>query len=318
MNTRSKNFSKHFIGVSATMLIVALMVLPAMSTANKAPPSAAVATVNIGTAGNFVILAKSGITTTGTTAITGDIGVSPIAAGAMTGFGLVMDGTNTFATSTLVTGKVYAANYAAPTPAMLGTAVLDMEAAYTDAIGRTGATALGAGGQIGGLTLSAGLYNYGGVITLTGDVTLSGSSTDVWIFQMSGGFTVAAAARVVLTGGAQAKNVFWAVPGVASMGAGSIVNGIILSATGITMTAGAVLNGRALAQTAVTLISNTISMPADVKEEPDPTDDNDDVADDNDDDSSSESKIDGFPILASSIVLLGTVGLILHLKRKNY
>jgi len=117
------------------------------------------ATVNLGSAGNFVILAKSGISTTGSTAITGDIGVSPITATAITGFGLIMDSSNTFSTSALVTGKVYAADYAAPPPATMTTAINDMETAYTDAAGRTSPTAteLGAG-NIGGMTLAPGLY----------------------------------------------------------------------------------------------------------------------------------------------------------------
>src|SRR5450759_1005553 len=92
--------------------------------------------VNLGTAGDFVILAKTAVSTTGTTAITGDIGLSPAAASFITGFGLVMDATGTFSTSVpliLVTGKVYASDYTPPTPAKMTTAVSDMEAAYTDA-----------------------------------------------------------------------------------------------------------------------------------------------------------------------------------------
>src|SRR5450759_900613 len=118
--------------------------------------------VNLRTAGNFVILAKSGISTTGTTAITGDIGVSPIDATAITGFGLVMDASGTFSTSvplTLVTGKVYAADYAAPTPANLTTAVSDMETAYTKAAGRTATSATTTnvgGGTLTDLTLAPG------------------------------------------------------------------------------------------------------------------------------------------------------------------
>ena len=92
--------------------------------------------VNLGTAGNYVILTKTGISTTVGTSITGDIGVSPCAASCITGFGLILDGSGTFSTSPMVNGKVYAADYANPTPANLGTAVLNMQAAYTDAAGR--------------------------------------------------------------------------------------------------------------------------------------------------------------------------------------
>ena len=113
-----------------------------------------------------MILAKSGISTTGATDITGNIGVSPITATAITGFGLVMDSSGMFSTSSLVDGKVYAPDYAAPTPVTMTTAISDMETAYTDAAGRTlpDATELGAG-NIGGLTITPGTYKWGtGVI----------------------------------------------------------------------------------------------------------------------------------------------------------
>jgi hypothetical protein len=120
---------------------------------------AAQAPVNLGAAGNFVILAKAGISTVPTSVITGDIGVSPIGSSAITGFALNLTAGSAFATSAQVSGKVYAPAYAAPTPANLITAIGDMQTAYTDAAGRTipDFTELGAG-QIGGLTLVPGLY----------------------------------------------------------------------------------------------------------------------------------------------------------------
>src|SRR5580692_3756414 len=119
------------------------------------------APVNLGTASNFVILSKSGISTTGTTSIVGNIGVSPISSTAITGFGLIRDASNQFSTSHLVTGKVYAANYAVPTPAKMTTAIHDMQTAYTNAAGRSNplATEVGAG-NIGGMTLPPGLYKW--------------------------------------------------------------------------------------------------------------------------------------------------------------
>lgn len=78
--------------------------------------------VELGTAANYVLLAKSGISTTGTTDILGDIAVSPIDSNALTGFNLIMDGSGTFATSSLVTGKLFAADFAPDTPAVLTTA----------------------------------------------------------------------------------------------------------------------------------------------------------------------------------------------------
>ena len=114
--------------------------------------------VNLGLAGSYTILTESGISTTGSTLITGDIGVSPIAATAITGFGLTLDASNQFSTSTQVVGKVYAADYSPPTSANLTTAVSDMQIAYTDAAERTlpDATELGSG-EIGGMTIVPGL-----------------------------------------------------------------------------------------------------------------------------------------------------------------
>ncbi len=227
------------------------------SSAAKVKP--ALAAVNLRSAGNFVILSKAGISTTGTTSIVGDIGVSPIAATAITGFGLILDPSGTFSRSALVTGLVYAASYAAPTPITLTKAVGDMQTAYADAAGRTNprATELGSG-NLGGLTIVPGLYKWSSAVTIPTDVTLSGSSTDVWIFQIAQTLNISSGKQVILTGGARAENVFWQVAGATTLGTTSVFNGNILDATNIAMKAGARLNGKALAQTAVTLIANTI------------------------------------------------------------
>ena len=220
------------------------------------------AAVGLGTSGNFVILAESGISTaTATTAITGDIGVSPIASTAITGFGLVLDGSGTFSTSTLVAGRVYAADYAAPTPTMLTTAVGDMVTAYNDAAGRTTPdfTDLGAG-DITSLTLVPGLYKWNTGLTVgAAGVTISGAANDVWIFQVSGTLTLASNAIVTLSGGAQASNIFWQVAGSVTIGSSAAMKGVILCATLIAMNTGATLEGRALSQTAVTLDSNSVT-----------------------------------------------------------
>jgi hypothetical protein len=218
--------------------------------------------VNLATAGNYEILAESGITTTpGTqnTNITGDIAVSPIAATSMTGFGLVMDSSGQFSRSSLVNGKVWAANYAAPTPATLTTAVNDMYAAYTTANAQLpSVTDLGAG-SIDGMTLAPGVYKWNSGVNIPNNVTLSGNSTAVWIFQISGVLSTGAGSQVILTGGAQAQNVYWVVAGNTALGANSNFNGNILDATYIALDNGATLNGKALAQTAVTLIGDTLS-----------------------------------------------------------
>ncbi len=222
------------------------------------------APVLLGTAGDFVILAKSGISTTGTTAVVGDIGVSPAAASFITGFGLIADSTNTFSTSSLVTGKVYAADYTPPAPAKMTTAVSDMQTAFTDAAGRSlpDFTELHAG-DISGRTLVPGLYKWGTGVLVTGaGVTLAGGANDVWIFQIAQNLTVSNSAIVTLSGGAQAKNIFWQVSGQASLGTAADFKGIILSQTLISLNTGAVMTGRALSQTAVTLNANAVTKPA--------------------------------------------------------
>ena len=222
------------------------------------------APVDLGTAGNFVILAKSGISTTGTTAVTGDLGVSPAAATYITGFGLIMDASNVFSTSSLVTGNIYAADYTPPTPSNLTTAVSDMETAFTDAAGRSlpDYTELYAG-DISGQILVPGLYKWGtGVLITSVGVTLSGGANDVWIFQIAQNLTVSNSAIITLSGGAQAKNIFWQVSGQATLGTAADFKGIILSQTLISLNTGAKVSGRLLAQTAVTLNAATVTQPA--------------------------------------------------------
>jgi len=227
-------------------------------TGTTAALAAGPAPVDLGTAGHFVILSKAGISTTGTTKITGDIGVSPIAATAITGFGLVLDSSRAFSRSTLVTGKVYAADYVVPTPSKLTAAVGAMETAYRSAAGQTATvTELGAG-NIGGLTLAPGVYKWGTGVTIPTDVTLAGGMDDVWIFQIAGTLNISSAKKVILASGAQAKNIFWQVAGATTLGTNSMFSGTILAKTNIALQTGAVLNGRALAQTAVTLDANTV------------------------------------------------------------
>ncbi|MBU4138769.1 MAG: DUF3494 domain-containing protein [Euryarchaeota archaeon] len=248
MNKES-NIFKNIISVLLTLLILGV----AAGTA-----SAAQLPVNLGTADNFVILSKSGITNVPTSAITGNIGTSPITGAAITGLD----------DCSQVTGTIYTVNAAGPAcrvvnPALLTTAVLDMQTAYTDAAGRTlpDATELGAG-NIGGMTLTPGLYKWSTGVTIPTDVTISGSSTDVWIFQIAGTLDIASAKQVILSGGAQAKNIYWQVAGATTLGTTSVFNGNILAKTNIAIQTGATLNGRALAQTAVTLDANAVTSPS--------------------------------------------------------
>ena len=212
----------------------------------------------------YVILAKTGISTTGTTAVTGDLGLSPAAATFITGFSLVPDATACFSKSTYVTGNIFAANYntgGCTTPTLLTTAVLDMQTAYTDTAGRApDFTEIGAG-NIGGMTLPPGTYKWGSGLLIPTDVTLSGTANDTWIFQIAGGITQASGAKVILAGGALPKNIFWQAADVVSIGTTAHMEGVILAQTAITLKTGATANSRLLAQSAVTLQANTVTQP---------------------------------------------------------
>ncbi len=216
--------------------------------------------VELGTSGNYVILAKTAITNTPTSAIEGDLGISPAAESFITGYGLT-DATG-YATSPQINGRVYAADMVSPTSSNLTVAVENMITAYNDAAGRPSPDFVELGtGNIGGKTLAPGLYNWTSSVTIPTDVTISGGPNDVWIFQIAGNLNLNAGVKINLAGGAQAKNIFWQVAGNAILGTTSHFEGIVLSMTGITFQTGASFNERALAQTAVILDANTITQP---------------------------------------------------------
>jgi hypothetical protein len=238
------------------------MLAAGTSAASAAPEAAEVtfaaqAPVSLGSADGFAILSKSGVTDVFRSEITGDVGSSPITGAAI---GLMC---------TEVNGTIYTVNAAGPLPCRvidpthLTSAVGAMEAAYNDAAGRTTPDVVNLGaGEIGGLTLAPGLYKWTSNVSISDDVTLAGGPNDVWIFQIAGTLREAAAKNVTLTGGAQAKNVFWQTAGAVTIGTTAHFEGTILSQTMIAMRTHASINGRLLAQTAVTLQMNTIVKPA--------------------------------------------------------
>jgi hypothetical protein len=217
--------------------------------------------VNLASAGNYVILASTGISTTGTTAITGDLGVSPVAASYITGFGLILPAGSSYSTSSLVTGKVYASDYAVPTPSILTTAVGDMGAAYNNASGRINPDHLNSPpAAINGPTsLSAGLYKWTTPLSLSATITLTGTSTSVFVFQIGQTLKFNANTNIILSGGVLPKNVIWVSAGQVTLEGGAIVKGVILGKTAVVFKSGATLNGCVLAQTGVTLIANTLT-----------------------------------------------------------
>ncbi|KZP10298.1 fungal antifreeze protein exerts hyperactivity By constructing an inequable beta-helix [Athelia psychrophila] len=218
--------------------------------------------VPLGTAANYAILAETGITNVPTSAVTGNIGLSPAAATLITGFALTISADGTYSTSSQITGRAYAASYASPTPSTLTTAISDLVTAYNNAAGRTSPDHTNlASGAIGGLTLAPGLYKWTSGVSIGSSITISGASTDTWIFQVAGTLTIANGKSVILSGGASPANIVWVVAGAATFGTTSVFKGVVLGAAGITLNTGSTINGRLLAQTAVALQSATVTQP---------------------------------------------------------
>jgi hypothetical protein len=216
------------------------------------------APVNLGLADGFAILSYAGITNTGITSITGNLGASPITGAALTGF----------ETAALV-GTFYTVDATGPAgsvifPSMLSQAMLDLTIAYNDAEGRT-ENPIGIEGNLGGKTLPPGLYKSNGALEISsGDLTLDaqGDANAVWIFQIATSFNMTSGRQVFLTGGAKASNIFWQVGSSATFGTTAVMKGTILAYASSTFATGASLEGRALARTAsVTLDANTIVKP---------------------------------------------------------
>ena len=162
-----------------------------------------------------------------------------------------------------MSGSIYAADYAPPTPNMLTVAVLDMQGAYVDAAGRKDPdhTELGSAGSIEGLTLEPGLYKWSTDVGFTSSLTFNGTDTDtddIWILQIDGDVKVGSGAEVILLNGAKAKNIFWQIAGSTEIGTYSHVEGIFMCNTKIMFKTGSSMNGAALAQTAVTMEATTI------------------------------------------------------------
>lgn len=242
-----------FQGLIKKLGFLPSLILVATASAFAAGPAA----VYLGSAGNFAILTKSGITDVPTSVVTGNVGTSPIS-GSFDGL-----------TCPEVSGLVYSVDAAGPAPcniadpSLLTSAVNDMQTAYTYAAGvpLPTATDLGAG-SIGGMTLAPGLYKWGTGVLISTDLTLKGGSSDVWIFQIAQNLTLSNGISVHLSGGALARNIFWQVGGGTgvALGTTSHMQGTILAIKAITMGTGATINGRLLAQSDVTLQSNVVTL----------------------------------------------------------
>jgi type VI secretion system secreted protein VgrG len=220
---------------------VAFLTLAAFGTQSA---MAATATVNLGTASSYAVLAGSTITNIGPTTISGDIGLSP---------GTSITG---FPPGNQISGATHVADGAALA------AENDLITASNNAAGRTPFVTVS--GDLGGSTLVSGVYHSASSMGLTGTVTLDGggNADSVFIFQAASSLTTASSATVALENGAQACNVFWQVGSSATLGTTTNFAGSILASTSITLDTGAVVNGRVQAITgAVTMDANTVTVP---------------------------------------------------------
>jgi hypothetical protein len=225
-----------------------VVVVPVAPTCDKTAP-------NLGLAGNFAILSKSGITNVVTSNITGNVGTSPI-----TGAALLLTCGEVIPNG----GLIYSVDAAGPLgctttyPSGLSTAVGNMQEAYTDLAGRCNPDFLNEGaGSIGGMTLAPGVHKWTSALLIPDNITLQGSATDVWIFQVAGTLTMSNGKHMILSGAVK-ENIFWQVAGAVTLGTTSHFEGTLLGKTSIAVQTDATVNGRLLAQTAVTLQMNTI------------------------------------------------------------
>ncbi|KAJ7363079.1 ice-binding protein [Mycena albidolilacea] len=237
---------------NVTSNILRLMLLAVISSALAAGP----APVPLGTAKNFAILTETGVSTVPGSAVSGNVGVSPVTAAALTGFSLVQDISGQFWTSTQIDGHAMGATDAIPTPALLTVAILDMQTAYTDAMSNSLSNALQ--GVIGGSILAPGLYKWTTGVTISTNITLDGGASDTWIFQISETLTQAVNVHINLIGGAVSQNVIWVVAGTVSVGATAVFQGNILAQTNVVIGTQAIDGGCIYAQTELALGMATV------------------------------------------------------------
>lgn len=202
--------------------------------------------VSLAGSSGLAILAGSSITSTGATHITGDIGLSP--GSSIGGFPPgILNGTQHI------------------NDAISNQAKLDLTAAYNDAAGRTSTDIVTLSGNIGGLTLTPGLYKSTSSLAISsGDLTFDakGDANAVFIIQMATTLTTTSGRKVILSGGALAANIFWQVGSSATFGTTSVFKGTVMAMESITLNTGASIEGRVLARTgAITMAGNTVVNP---------------------------------------------------------
>lgn len=216
-------------------------------------------TVNLQSSADYVILAGSLISNVPTSAITGNIGLSPAAGSYISGFG-----------GSEITGTVYATDASGPEGSVVDATGLtaakgDLTTAYNDAAGRTSTDIVLLEGNIGGLTLTPGLYKSNGALEISsGDLTFDakGDVNAVFIIQIASSLTVTSDRKVNLAGGALAANIFWQVGTSATLGSTSVFKGTIMADQSISLNTGAIIDGRLLARiAAITIEGSTVVQP---------------------------------------------------------
>jgi hypothetical protein len=241
------------IKLVSTIAVASAILFAACSKSDPAPAStnpkvipvqtANPALVSLGSSSTIAVLAGSGITNTGATNITGDLALSP-----GTSVGGFPPG--------ILTGTQHVNDNIATQ------AKLDLTAAYNDAAGRTATDIVTLSGNIGGLTLTPGLYKSTSSLAISsGDLTFDakGNADAVFIIQIASSLTTTSGRKVILSGGAVASHIFWQVGSSATFGTTSVFKGTVLAMQSITFDTGASLNGRALARTgAVVMAGNAI------------------------------------------------------------
>jgi uncharacterized repeat protein (TIGR01451 family) len=230
---------RRFIPFLVTLSLLFMMAVPTMSVATPAP-------VSLGTAANFAVLAGSTVTNTGSSVVTGDLGLYP--GTSVTGF---------------PPGILHGVPYISDGAGVASKAETDLQTAYNEATAAASTAVYGKAVDIGGETFGPGVYDFPSSVEITGPVTLNGSASDVFIFRIGTTLTTASSSSVILGGSVDPDNVFWQVGSSATLGTSSIFKGNILAEDSITGTTSAtVIGGRLLAITgAVTLDTNTITNP---------------------------------------------------------
>ncbi|HET6245185.1 MAG: DUF3494 domain-containing protein [Bacteroidetes bacterium] len=231
--------------ILATLAIVSVVLIGGCKKDETKVPNQKVvmSPVAMGNASGFAVLAGAAVTSTGETTITGDLGLSP--GTSVGGFPPgILNGT--LRINDVISNQ----------------AKLDLTAAYNDAAGRTSKDIVTLSGNIGGMTLTPGLYKSTSSLEISsGDVTFDakGESSSVFIIQIASTLTTTPGRKVILSGGALASNIFWQVSSSASFGTTTVFKGTVMALESITFDTGATLEGRALARTgAVTMEGNTI------------------------------------------------------------